>query len=242
MRRVLEEYNVDFMKIISFFERNGLGSSNEFSLDTVLSDEQYNAVCKRFKNKKRSLIKNINNDKKLNSNAKKRKHPINLEDDKNKLAKAYLSGYRTEVLSFYSSFTTCLGVLNELYKEHGHIDLREDLEPIFGASYRFKFSDLLSQRGLFNKVSRYYYYDRNGEKNTILYKCLATLIVSILSEALNSNKLSEPLYRLLIKKYMPDEKLPIKSIPEKRGKKKRKKPRQWFSVVSVPFGGMNKRY
>ena len=66
--------------------------------------------------------------------------------------------------------------------------------------------------------------------------------MSILSEALNSNKLSEPLYRLLIKKYMPDEKLPIKSIPEKRGKKKRKKPRQWFSVVSVPFGGMNKRY
>ena len=51
LANILSEYNVDYHKVKAFFLKHDLGRI--ISPDTILSDEQYNAFCKRFKSKKK---------------------------------------------------------------------------------------------------------------------------------------------------------------------------------------------
>ncbi len=228
---VLSEYNVDFSKAQAFFIRNDLGMI--ISPDVTLSEEQYNAFCRRFKSKKKEENSNKKDNSKTVNTRNTHKQKIKLTNDKDALIKAFLSGYETEVLSFYAPFNTCLNVLTVLYKlKESKIGIYSDLSLFFKYPYSFKYSDLFSKRLTVNNKTHYYYYNERGNQDLIIYKSLATLIICLLSEAVNQNKISMSQYQALVKKYFK-VKGPLTTPPEKH--KKNRKAKQWYSVVSVPF-------
>lgn len=79
----------------------------------------------------------------------------------------------------------------------------------------------------------YYYFSIRGNKKVINCKCIPSWLACIASEALNQNKISRVEYQSFFKKYL------WRSLQSKKPTTPKK--RRWVSVVSVPFGGMNRR-
>ena len=222
LANILCDYNVDYHKVKAFFLKHDLGRIT--SPNVILSDEQYNAFCKRFKPKKKGT-----------SSTPKEKTNVRTTINKTKKqpSKSGLDGM--EIMTADRSFTSCarefknsrVNLLNRL---------NDELIMMLGESF---FNDSIPlfhsmKTNKYNVVSYdYYYYTLNWRKKLAPKTCFATWIACFLSEAVNMDLLSKFEYSQFYKKHLRAFLGTLKR--KKKGKK------QWYSVVSVPFGGMNKR-
>lgn len=200
------------------------GDRKEFTLNTVVSEEEMQMLSSYShslseKNKPKAP-KKINKPKGINK-------PLNhLVKPKNPMT----SGL---------SFESCAAYFN-LNQEKIEIfdDIKKELKRIYGNEvgvYKLPLFKTRVIKGI--KVSyKYHYYALNGRKSLIEHRCVATWLASIFSEAVNQEKISKADYRQIYKTYLWK---PIQSMKKKPAMPKR---RAWVSVVSVPFGGMNKKY
>ncbi len=195
-------------------------------------DEQ-GRVWRDYKNsgsEKRKSLKSASNNKN------------NIQKDKDSLVKAFLKGEIKQVMTLEIPFKLCLSVFNTLYHNSDILSLKSDFDNIYGVGYCFSYSDLSFRKSRNNK-STYYYFDRECVKEKIRYKCLASFILCLLSYAVELNKMTKTEYKEILKNQLKNYvNIPKKIVQRKGAKKKNIEKRQWVSVISVPFGGMNKKY
>ena len=117
--------------------------------------------------------------------------------------------------------------------------IRDELRNLLGEEYIGKEMPLFKVVGSVTKAYivkyKYYYFSTTGRKTLIKDECYATWIACALSEAVNKGHISKMDYHLFIKTYLSEV------LKPKKKKTKSAKKRQWVSIVSVPFGGMNRR-
>ena len=157
LANILSEYNVDYHKAKAFLLKNGLGKI--ISPDVILSDEQYDAFCRRFKSKKKGVDSTTKDKTNVGVTTNKtRKLP----------SKSKLDGM--EIMTADRSFTSCarefknskVNLLNRLYNE---------LVMILGDSF---FNDAIQlfhsmKTNKYNVVSfDYYYYTLNWRKKLVM--------------------------------------------------------------------------
>ena len=222
LANILSEYNVDYHKAKAFLRKNDLGGI--ISPDTILSDEQYNAFCKRFKSKKNGA-----------NSTTKEKNNVGVTTNKTKKlpSKSRLDGL--EFMTDEKSFTSCAREFKKT-KVNLLIRINSELIMLLGDSF-FNGAIPLFQSMKTNKYNvvtyDYYYYTLSWRKKLVPKTCMATWIACFLSEAVNNDLLSKYDYSQLYKDHL---RAYLGTLKRKKIGKKR-----WYSVVSVPFGGMNKK-
>lgn len=142
----------------------------------------------------------------------------------------------TSKRSFYSCFSL---FNNELRETKKFAAIKQEMDRVFGEGTLpgdiHLFRTATSNNLIVNY--KYYYYSLSGRKTLVKYTCIATWLACIFSEAVNKGLMSKVDYRLFFKNNLWQY---IESLKPKKKTKPAKK-RQWVSVVSVPFGGMNRR-
>lgn len=200
------------------------GDRKEFTLNTVVSEEEIQLISSYYQSLRE---KNNLKDKKKKNKPKGGKKPLN----------NHVTLKKTMTSS--RSFDSCANYLIYNQKKIEILeDIKKELKRIFGSEDGLFKLPLFKTMVIKNiKVSyKYHYYSLNGHKVIIEHKCFATWLASIFSEAVNQEKITKADYRQIYRKYLSE---PIQSTKKKYVKPKR---RPWVSVVSVPFGGMNKKY
>ncbi len=117
--------------------------------------------------------------------------------------------------------------------------IREALRNLLGEEYVSKEIPLFKVVGSTTKAYvvkyKFYYFSITGHRTLVKEECFATWIASALSEAVNKGHITKMDYHLFVKTYLSEV------LKSKKKKTKSAKKRQWVSIVSVPFGGMNRR-
>lgn len=136
------------------------------------------------------------------------------------------------------SFSSCATYFNTNQKEiEVFADIKKEMIRVFGNDVSVSKLPLFKTKVIkgINVNYKYHYYALNGRKVLIKNRCIATWLASIFSEAVNQEIISKADYRQIYKTFFWK---PIQSM-KKKTIMPRKRP--WVSVVSVPFGGMNRR-
>ncbi len=179
-----------------------------------------------------------------------RKYDTAIKKNKASVIEAYNSGKCEKVMRLELPIKTGIAVLNGLYQSG--INVRrfyKDLGPVFGEGYVFTTSDLLIE-GIQNKV-RYIFFTEQGEKQEIKCLCLSSIVICILSKALEDGRIKQGYYNAVLKKY---NKYNFSHLsPEKRAKEKerakkkleREKARKEWEmrphIIYTPMGNDKRR-
>lgn len=195
----------------------------EYTLNTVVSEEDIKLLSSYSQTlKENDTPKSSKKKKKTKANNKPIQKPISPQ----------------KAMTFGQSFDSCATYFNSIQKEiETFADIKKELKRVFGDEI------VLSKLPLFKtkvikgiKVNyKYHYFALNGRKVLVKNRCVATWLASIFSEAVNLEKISKADYRQIYKTYL------WKYIQSMKKKSVMPKKRPWVSVVSVPFGGMNKK-
>lgn len=117
--------------------------------------------------------------------------------------------------------------------------IRDALRNLLGEEYVSKEMPLFKVVGSTTKTYvvkyKYYYFSITGRRTLVKEECFATWIACALSEAVNKGHITKMDYHLFVKTYLSEV------LKPKKKKTKPAKKKQWVSIVSVPFGGMNRR-
>lgn len=120
------------------------------------------------------------------------------------------------------------------------LNIRKALQDLLGEEYVCMRMPLFRTIGSITKTRvvkyKYYYYSVTGRRRFVKEECFATWILCALSEAVNKGKISKIDYCVFVK----TNKL-LEVLKPKKNTNKPASKRPWVSVVSVPFGGMNRR-
>lgn len=179
-----------------------------------------------------------------------RKYDTAIKKNKASVIEAYNSGKCEKVMRLELPIKTGIAVLNGLYQSG--INVRrfyKDLGPVFGEGYVFTTSDLLIE-GIQNKV-RYIFFTEQGDKQEIKCLCLSSIVICILSKALEDGRIKQGYYNAVLKKY---NKYNFSHLsPEKRAKEKerakkkleREKARKEWEmrphIIYTPMGNDKRR-
>lgn len=162
--------------------------------------------------------------------------PKRTKKKNNKLPQKPMSLKKT--MTYGQSFESCATYFNKNQKKiETFADIKKELKQVFGNEI------VVSKLPLFKtmvikgiKVNyKYHYYALNGHKVLIKHRCIATWLASIFSEAVNQKKILKADYKQIYKTYL------WKPIQSTKKKSVMPQKRPWVSIVSVPFGGMNRR-
>ena len=219
---VINNLNLSFGKAIITLKKAGLiKDADYYTHETLLSEEQYDVLLKlSIKRKKKKEESNSINHKKTESS---------------KLLKREISPLDNYMLNS-RSFTSC-----ETYNKKEFVDIITKIENNINLLENKDikiialplFDTIKISKGI--KVSRiYYYYTMSLRKKIVKSQCLATWLASKLSGALNDSIISKKTYYTIYKTQLNEY---LKQIKTPSSHKKNK---TWYSVVSVPFGGMNR--
>ena len=140
-----------------------------------------------------------------------RKYDTAIKKNKASVIEAYNDGKCEKVMRLELPIKTCIAVLNGLYQSG--VNLRgfyKDLGPVFGEVYVFSSSDLFIE-AITNKA-RYLFFTEQGEK------CLASVVICILSKAFADGRIKQGYYNSVLKKYSKYDFSHLS--PEKRAKEK----------------------
>ena len=141
-----------------------------------------------------------------------RKYDTAIKKNKVSVIEAYNNGKCEKVMRLELPIKTCIAVLNGLYESGTYVRrFYKDLGPIFGEGYVFSTSDLLID-GIQNKV-RYIFFTGQGGKKEIKCLCLASVVVCILSKALEDGRIKQGYYNVVLKKYNKYDFLQNPAIP-----------------------------
>ena len=195
----------------------------KYTLNTVVSEEDVKVLSSYSQSlREKAKPPKAKKKKKSKANNKSPQKPVSLK----------------KPMTRGQSFSSCATYFNTNQKEiEAFADIKKELKRIFGNDM------VVSKLPLFKtKVIKgitvnykYHYYAVNGRKVLIKNRCVATWLASIFSEAVNQEEIYKADYRQIYKTYLwkPIQSMKKKSVmPQKR---------PWVSVVSVPFGGMNRR-
>ena len=179
-----------------------------------------------------------------------RKYDTAIKKNKSSVIEAYNDGKCEKVMRLELPVKTCIAVLNGLYQSG--INVRrfyKDLGSIFGEGYVFSTSDLLVD-GIQNKV-RYMFFTGQGGKKEIKCLCLASVVVCILSKALEDRRIKQGYYNSVLKKYSKydfSHLSPEKRVKEKEKAKKRlereRTRKEWemrSKILYTPMGNDKRR-
>ena len=157
------------------------------------------------------------------------------------------NSYSPKALSFHRmvtapcGFSSCYAYFmlkTQNYKKLAEI--KHEMDKVFGEDASpadFRMARMMNTKGI-KVINKYYFFSQTGHKSYIKEnKCLLTWIASVFSEAVNKDLMTKVDYHLFFKKFLAQE------FGTKNKKRKFKSPKinNWVSVVSVPFGGMNRR-
>lgn len=119
----------------------------------------------------------------------------------NKIVEAYDEGKREEVMTMELPIRSAISSLNALY-EHSVRQRRfyKDLSPIFGEEYVFTMKDLRISTKIDDPCIMY----RNLDKTPVViyYVCLATIVLSILTKAIQTKQITHKKYKAIAGKYL----------------------------------------
>ncbi len=195
----------------------------EYTLNTVVSENE----IKMLSSYSRSL-----GEKTISTKAKKKKKTkVN-----NKQVQKPVSLKKS--LTSSQSFASCATNFNINQKEiEMFAEIKKELKRVFGNDLVVSKLPLFKTKVIkgINVNYKYHYYALNGHKVLIKNRCIATWLASLFSEAVNQEIISKADYRQIYKIYL------WKYIQSMKKKTVMPKKRPWVSVVSVPFGGMNRR-
>ena len=195
----------------------------EYTLNTVVSENE----IKMLSSYSRSL-----GEKTISTKAKKKKKTkVN-----NKQVQKPVSLKKS--LTSSQSFASCATNFNINQKEiEMFAEIKKELKRVFGNDLVVSKLPLFKTKVIkgINVNYKYHYYALNGHKVLIKNRCIATWLASLFSEAVNLEIISKADYRQIYKTYL------WKYIQSMKKKTVMPKKRPWVSVVSVPFGGMNRR-
>lgn len=135
----------------------------------------------------------------------------------NRIVEAYDEGKREEVMTMEMPIRSAISSLNALY-EHSihHRRFYKDLSPIFGDDYIFTQKDLRISTKIEEPCILY----RNLDKtfSVIYYVCLTTIILSILTKAIQTKQITHNRYKAIAGKYLREKfMVDILREQEKRG-------------------------
>ena len=179
-----------------------------------------------------------------------RKNETAIKKNKASVIEAYNNGKCEKVMRLELPIKTCIAVLNGLYQSG--VNLRrfyKDLGPVFGEGHVFSTSDLLIE-SIQNKV-RYMFFSDQGDKKEIKCLCLASIVICILSKALEDRRIKQGYYNSVLKKYSKYDFSHLS--PEKRAKEKerakirlereqaRKKWEMRPQIIYTPMGNDKRR-
>ena len=167
-------------------------------------------------------------------------------DSKKKKNKIKDNSFSSKALSYHRMVTAPCGfsacyayfkLKTQNYKKLAEI--KHEMDKVFGEGAKptdFRMARIMNTKGL-NVINKYYYFSQTGRKSYIKEnKCLLTWIASVFSEAVNKDLMTKADYHLFFKTYLAQD-----FETKKKRKYKSPKVNNWVSVVSVPFGGMNRR-
>lgn len=195
----------------------------EYTLNTVVSEEDIKILSSYSQSlREKTNPPKAKKKKKAKASNKSPQKPVSLK----------------KALTSSQSFASCSSFFYINQKElEAFADIRKELKRVFGNDVSVSKLPLFKTKVIkgINVNYKYHYYALNGRKVLIKQRCVATWLASIFSEAINQEKISKADYRQIYKTYLWK---PIQSM-KKKSVIPRKRP--WVSVVSVPFGGMNRR-
>ena len=179
-----------------------------------------------------------------------RKYDTAIKKNKASVIDAYNNGKCEKVMRLELPIKTCITVLNVLYQGGIHVRrFYKDLGPVFGEGYAFSTSDILVE-GIKNKV-RYFFFTEQGDKKEIKCLCLASIVICILSKALEDRRIKQGYYNAVLKKYNKydfSHLSPVKRAKEKqRAKNKiereqaRKEWEKRPQIIYTPMGNTKRR-
>ena len=126
-----------------------------------------------------------------------RKYDTAIKKNKAFVIEAYNNGKCEKVMRLELPIKIGLAVLNGLYQSG--INVRrfyKDLGPVFGEGHVFSTSDLLIE-SIQNKV-RYMFFSDQGDKKEIKCLCLASIVICILSKALEDRRIKQGYYNSVL--------------------------------------------
>lgn len=119
----------------------------------------------------------------------------------NKIVEAYDNGRIEEVMTMEMSIRSAICTLNALY-EHSRHQRRfyKDLSPIFGDDYVFTQKDLRISTKIDDPCILY----RNLDKTPVViyYVCITTIVLSILTKAIQTKQIKHRRYKTIAGKYL----------------------------------------
>ncbi len=216
----LNGLNISLDTAIKLLQKSGVSDESRiYTLNTVLTEEESNVLTSmgKIKNKAKQKEKQIS---------------------KKETAKGKSSCINTMTCNrgFSSCFTSFIAEVDNSKKLAA---IKEEMDKVFGEDV--KISNIKLFRKMLTRQLRvnynYYYYSLSGRRTLIQKKCIATWLASAFSEAVNQGLISKTDYHSIFKNHLWQD---IQSLKKKK-KKPTKPKRQWVSIISVPFGGMNRR-
>lgn len=222
---ILNELDLSFGKAIITLKKAGLIDSGDYyTNNTVISEEQYDVLLK-LSLKRRNKLGKEKSDIVNNKNRE-------LVKSSSKNASSF-----EELMINELSFASCETRLNKGKYRNVLDKIERDFQLLqIGNINLLKlplYNSMNISKGTIVKHN-YYYYTLSFRKKLVTTQCLATLIACKLSEAVNCKKIFKDTYLEIYKKHLDDYIKLIKSPPKKKKK-------VWYSIVSVPFGGMNRK-
>ena len=218
---ILNDLNITLDTAIERLKKAGIKNARkDFTLNTVVSEEEIQ-ILSTNPHKERNNSKGHKKNK-IKKDNKQSQKPIGIK----------------KIMTSSQSFPSCA---SSFFKNQSQIDIfpviKNELKRVFGNEASISKLPLFKTKVIkgINIQYKYHYFGLNGRMTLIKHRCVATWLASIFSEAVNQEKISKADYRQIYKTFLwkPIQSLKKKSVmPNKR---------PWVSVVSVPFGGMNRR-
>lgn len=179
-----------------------------------------------------------------------RKYDTAIKKSKASVIEAYNNGKCEKVMILELPVKTCIAVLNGLYQSGVNVRrFYKDLGPAFGESYVFSTSDFFIET-ITNKT-RYLFFTEQGDKKEIKCLCLASIVICILSKALEDRRIKQGYYNAVLKKYNKydfSHLSPVKRAKEKelaKNKIEREQARkEWEKrpqIIYTPMGNTKRR-
>lgn len=204
-------------------ESGMLDARKEYTLNTVVSEKEIEMLSSYSQSlREKSIPKRTKRKTMTKANNKLPQKPMSLK----------------KTMTYGQSFESCATYFNKNQKKiETFADIKKELKRVFGNEIVVSKLPLFKTKVIKGiKVNyKYHYYALNGHKVLIKHRCIATWLASIFSEAANQEKILKADYKQIYKTYL------WKPIQSTKKKSVMPKKRPWVSIVSVPFGGMNRR-
>lgn len=226
MSKLLNDLNVSFETAKAALKGCGSVSTKSLSINSVVPEEAVEILHRRLEH-----IVPQKNHRQRKKNKSTRKNKKNVEKPSTCL----------QYMKKPSSFNYCQSLFfDDKQPPKQVLNIRKALQDLLGEEYVCMRMPLFRTIGSITKTRvvkyKYYYYSVTGRRRFVKEECFATWILCVLSEAVNKGKISKIDYCVFVK----TNKL-LEVLKSKKNTNKPASKRPWVSVVSVPFGGMNRR-